>query len=357
MAVIKKINNLPVLIYEYSGNIPENMDVLLQSGWVDPYAPDTACVEEATGFCNADSLLSNDCLFSYDNSGYGVGCYVRYKRTVSNKDVAFEAERELHKRRVSGEFISKTAVKEIKERIKITKLRDTTPRATKIPFIFDDENKRLYILTANVAFADKLQAKLSALTSISFYPVTALQYVPENKEVDDIGEVSTAFLSWLWMESDEKSDLQFKSCIDSNKTYTTQPGDIIKVKTPDGSTCSVRGDIREAKNGVFNGKKVDQYTFSLFTDGYIATVAVNPDLSPLRISLGEIDIDTDRGELEDEIRRRFIIGTVKEVQDFLKSAYTEFFKVYSNEKAWQAKQEEMFNWSRGDVCMKTFADI
>lgn len=356
MAVIKKINNMPVVIYEYSGNIPENMDVLLQSKWVDPYAPDAMCIEEVAGFCNADSLLSNGCLFLYDNSGYGIGCYVRYKRTVSNKDVAFEVERELHKRRTSGEFISKTAVKEIKERIKLGKLRDTTPRATKIPFIFDDENKRLYILTANVAIADKLQAELSALASISFYPVMALQYVPENREVDDIGGVSTDFLSWLWMESDEKSDLQFKSCIDSSKIYTTQPGDIIKVKTPDGSTCSVRGDIREAKNGVFNGKKVDQYTFSLFTDGYIATVAVNPDLSPLRISTGNLGVLVD-DEPEEEVRRNILIGTVKEVQDFLKSAYREFFKVYSDEKAWQAKQEEMFNWSRGDVCMKTFADV
>lgn len=355
MAVIKRISNLPVMIYEYSGNIPENMEILLQSKWVDPYAPD-AVVEEIAGFCNADNLLSNDCLFSYDNSGYGVGCYVRYKRKVSNKDVAFEAERELHKRRVSGEFISKTAVKEIKERIKITRLRDTTPRATKIPFIFDDENKKLYILTANVAVADKLQAGLSDLASISFYPVTALQYVPENREVDDIGEVSTDFLSWLWMESDEKSDLQFKSCIDSSKIYTTHPGDIIRVKTSDGSTCSVRGDIREAKNGVFNGKKVDQYTFSLFTDGYIATVAVNPDLSPLRISTCNLDVSVD-DESDEEVRRYFMISTVKEVQDFLKSAYREFFKVYSNEKAWQAKQEEMFNWSRGDVCMKTFADV
>ena len=303
-------------------------------------------VTDCVGMCDPYDLFNTTACVH--GGAYIITGMVFYEYKVSSKAVKYELDKMVKEtlKSTGKKFISSSDKREMKAGI-IERLKaNSKPQPSIVPIIVG--NNRAYVLTDSDKKALKF-VEMMADGGFNAYFMSPYTYGDSDDGLFDMEEIGGKFLTWLWFSTESNSYKEFGG-------YTISPGEYIQVKGQIGE-CSVNGDIREARNGVFNGKDVSRFSFTLSVEpGYEPIYTVVDYLRNIKkVQANIAPSDDDADKYTDLIGLTYAADYIF---DFLKVAFTEFL-THVDKSGEFSKQlsKEIWNWSRGDVCLRAFEDI
>lgn len=354
--------NAPCRVLRYTDELPEDFAKRINDRCL-PFEQARETHEAVMfGWCNPDNLFDESAL-TYAGHLYVVG-FVTYKRNVSSKAVAYEVKRRIENELdASGrKFMPRDRKKEIKEQVKINFLSKTPVQPTITNVIIDPVKRYIYVYSASSKVIDNIKLLFSATAncpSIGIYERSAIDFIPEEADLIDYEEYTSNFLTWLWYTTETNSFKSYQSNDSQQSIYSIVPDEKIVVGDKQSGICSVNGDIREARNGVFNGKGVAKFSFALVGDyktGRTETSCMfNKDFFFNKISF-MVELYKDIIDNREEYIALYVHETTEHAYNFIATAVREFNTIYFSEE-WGKLGREIWNWSRGDVCIRAFSDV
>lgn len=358
--------NAPCRALRYSDELPENVVELFNDRHITFEEARNTPEPVMIGWCNPDDL-SDGVVVNYAGALLTTG-FVQYKRSVSAKALNFEVKEAMKKElELTGrKFLPRDRKKEIKEATKVRLLSRIPVQPSVTNIIIDQALKLVYVYSSSSAIIDEIRLLLEATCNLSaIYERTVVDFLPEESDMVDPEKFGEDFLTWLWYTNEVNSYATYANPSgDGLYDYSILPDEKIVVGNEFTGICSVNGDIREARNGIFNGKRVSKFSFILYMDSVsnpqggrrIAACVLNKNLFFDRISFSQDLVQAAEDGNKDEAIVLFVNETTEHVYSFMQSAISEFCKIYFT-GTWDKLQEEVWNWSRGDICLKAFADI
>ena len=306
---------------------------------------------KAFGFVNPHDYLDD----TYKMEIYGkyyVVSYAQCSRSVSSKSVEYAVRKA---RREKGGRLSRDERDVIKSEL----LRDAPIQVKTYLSVIDPEFRRVYLLSASNAIRDAFVASFSAITGMQLYEESFTTYLvdTDNSEILDTDtNVTGSFFTWLWYSAESNSYKEYAPK-NSDNTYLFVPGAKIKVGNAAGDSCRVSGDIREARNGIFNGKVVEDFSFTLnASNGTTYDVTVYDYDRITRTRLLPLTEPVENEEAEAEALVYLVIGQIDTIREALLTAFNEYLDVLKT-RGRNGIALEIFNWSKGDVCIKAFEEV
>lgn len=352
----------PFRVFRYNKDFSENYVDVFNNGIItDVNDPSYHGVETFGGWCNPDTGTGSAVVYLGDRFEVG---YVRYTRTVPAKALKFAVEKAVNNEKEStgGKVVSRARKREIKEQIKLRMLCSAPVQPTVFRVEINPSSMEITVFSASNTVLEEIKDKIRRDFDIDMYMETIVDHIPDDDmvEIESVGE---HFLTWLWYVSETDSFNTFESIKNPSKSYTVSPDDRVVVGNTDTGKCSVSGDIREAKNGVFNGKGVTQFSFVLYPasnmDGNHIPIpcVVNSGCLVDRVSFKGLPLSGKSEDSDAEADALMCLDTIEDVRDFIKSAFSRFWKSYSDAKEWQSLRREIWTWARGDVCIRAFEGV
>ena len=357
--------NAPCRVLRYSEELPEDFAERVNKRCLTFEEARNTSEAVMLGWCNPDNLFDDNAM-TYAGHLYVVG-FVLYKRNVSSKALAYEvkrrAERELAN--TGKRFVSRERKKEIKEQVTVEFLSKTPVQPTITNVIIDPAKHLLYVYSSSNKVVDNVKQlfEVTAANQTGVYERSAVDFIPPEEDLVDYEEYTENFLTWLWYTTETNSFKSYESGDDMQSAYSIVPDERIVVGDKDSGICSVNGDIREARNGIFNGKSVAKFSFSLVgdyqkgkTSGRMETSCMfNKDFFFNKIEFS-IELFKDVVDNREEYIAMYVHETTEHAYNFVATAVREFNKIYFTDE-WKNLGREIWNWSRGDVCIKAFSDV
>lgn len=352
--------NAPCRVLRYSDELPEDFVKRVNERNISFEDAREAAEAVMFGWCNPDNLFDETAL-TYAGHLYVVG-FVVYKRNVSSKAVTYEVKRRIeHELDASGrKFVSRERKKEIKAQVTIEFLRKTPVQPAITNVIIDPIKRNIYIYSASNKVVDSVKLLFEATTNCSsIFERSAVDFIPEEADLVDYEEYTENFLTWLWYTTETNSFKSYQSGDAIQSTYSITPDERIVVGDKTSGICSVNGDIREARNGVFNGKGVAKFSFSLVGDyktGRTETSCMfNKEFFFNKIAF-HLELFNGIADNREEYIALYVHETTEHAYNFIATAIREFNTIYFTDE-WGKLGREIWNWSRGDVCIRAFSDV
>ena len=352
----------PFRVFRYNKGFPENYTEIFDNGRIVNVS-DSSYVGMSSfgGWCNPDN--PRDSVVNYLGEKFEVG-YIRYVRSVPAKALKFAVNKAIEEERAATgkRTVSRARKKELKEEIKLRMLSRTPVQPTITRIEVNPSAMEITVFSSSNTVLEDIEDLMKRDFGISMFMETVIDYLPADDmvEVEGVGE---NFLTWLWYISESDSFNVFESRKMPSKRYTVSPDDRVIVGNADTGRCSVSGDIREAKNGVFNGKNVTQFSFVLYPDqdGIESHIpipcVVNSGCLVDKISFKALPFSDGGDESEIEADALMCLDVIDDVRDFLKTAFSRFWEDYSNAEKWESRKHEIWMWARGDVCIRSFEGV
>ena len=351
-----------VRVYRYGDKLPDNYsDIFIKGVIEDENDPSYAGIESFGGWCNPDDIANKSTVVNYIGENFEVG-YVRFTRTVPGKALKYAVDKAVKRECEAGNKVSRARKRELKELYKIRMLREVPVQPTVTRVIVSPASSEVMVFSSSNSILVEIVSMFRKCFGISLFQETIVDYIASD-DMCDVEGLGENYLTWLWYVSETDSFNQFSSAIDSDLSYTISPDSRVVVGNADIGRCSVSGDIREAKNGVFNGKGVTQFSFVLYPsrgeESYHTPIpcVVNSGALIDKISFKGLPLNGGSDELQSEADALMCLDAVESVRDFLKSSFSKFWEEFSNDKVWQAKKREIWTWARGDVCIRAFEGV
>ena len=347
----------PFRVFRYSNEFPENFAETFNNGIItDVNDPAYVGMEHFGGWCNPDDPTDKNSSVNYLGEKFEVG-YVRYTRSVPAKALKFAVDEKVKKERMQSGRVSRERKREIKDMYKNAMLREAPVQPSVTRIEVDPSRMEIIVFSSNNSVLEDIESRIVEDFGIKVFGETLVDLIPGDDmvEIEGVGE---KFLTWLWYVSETDSFNTFEGCKTPVTKYTISPDSRVIVGNADIGRCSVSGDIREAKNGVFNGKGVTQFSFVLYPSGGVAIPCVmNSGGFVDKVSFRGLPLSRGNAESDIEADALMCLDAIDEVRDFTKSAFHDFWNTYSDESKWQHMKEEIGTWARGDVCIRSFEGI
>lgn len=307
---------------------------------------------KAFGFVNLRNYLDDS--YKVEAIGkYYVVCYAQCSRSLSSKAVEFAVNKT---RQENGGTVSKVE----KDAIKCELLREAPLQVKVFPVVVDPEFRRVYLFSTSNIVRDSFVSDFGFATGMQLYEESFTTYLVDTDNVaflDGDANITGSFFTWLWYSAEANSYKEYKP-EGNDSSYLFIPGARIRVSNSAGDSCRVSGDIREARNGIFNGKVVEDFSFTLnVSDGtsYEATVYDYDRITRTRVQMGLPSDDTTTEMLE-ESNLYLAIGQIDAIREALLTAFKEYLETLKT-RGRKDVALEIFNWSKGDVCIKAFEEV
>lgn len=347
----------PFRVFRYSNDFPENFTEIFNKGIiVDVNDPAYVGMEHFGGWCNPDDPTDKSTSVNYLGEKFEVG-YVRYTRSVPAKALKFAVDEKVKKERKQNGHISRERKREIKEMYKNAMLQEAPVQPSVTRVEVNPVRMEIIVFSSSNPVLEDIENRIAEDFGVKVFGETFVDLIPGDDmvEIEGVGE---KFLTWLWYVSETDSFNTFEGRKTPVNKYTISPDSRVVVGNADTGKCSVSGDIREAKNGVFNGKGVTQFSFVLYPSGGVSIPCVmNSGGFIDKVSFRGLPLSRGNDEGDVEADALMCLEAIDEARDFTKSAFHDFWNIYSDEKKWKQVQDEIGTWARGDVCIRSFEGI
>lgn len=351
----------PFRVFRYNKDFPENYVDIFNDGVIaDVNDPSYHGMSTFGGWCNPDN--ERDFVVNSLGEKFEVG-YIRYVRSVPAKALKFAVDKAVKAEKIAtGRPVSRVRKRELKEMAKLRMLSEAPVQPSVTRIVVNPSAMEIIVFSSSNAVLEEIEFLMNKDFGLSMFMETVVDYLPADDMVDVEG-VGENFLTWLWYISETDSFNVFEGGDKFFQRYTISPDDRVVVGNTSTGKCSVSGDIREAKNGVFNGKGVTQFSFVLYPsyedeDPHTPVpCTVNSGCLVDKISFKGLPLKDTTDEMDEEVNSILCIDAIDGVRDFLKRAFSRFWDEYSDLKKWESRKHEIWMWARGDVCIRSFEGV